>query len=165
MPELDGLVTMHAMTLTEAIFRLIAAAGFAFLLGLDREIRNKTFGLRTHMLLSVGTAAFVLITLEGSHQLRTLPEGIALDPARVIQGIIISIGFLAAGAIVQSKEKVIGATTGAGIWVLGSIGMACGFGLYLLAGMIMAFGLFIVIALHPFNRWLDKGNGENGKNG
>lgn len=153
---MEPLDALHAMTLAEAAMRMGAAAGFAFLLGLDREVRKKSFGLRTHMLISLGTAGFVLVTLEGMHRLQELPGTLTLDPARVIQGTIISIGFLAAGAIIQSRERVLGATTGAGIWVLGCIGMACGFGLYIPAGLITALVVFIMTVLHPFSRWLEE---------
>lgn len=137
------------------LLRLATAAGLAFLLGLDREIRKKSFGLRTHMLLCVGTAAFSLIVMEMTHSLKAAPDALSIDPARVIQGVIIGIGFLAAGAIVRAEQRLLGATTGAGIWVLGGIGLACGLGLYLHAAFITLIILFVVIGLHPLDRWLD----------
>lgn len=145
----------------EVLLRLAIAAVLSFLLGLDREIRQKSFGLRTHMVLCVGTAAFTLILMEMTSSLGERPALVEVDPARLIQGIIIGIGFLGAGAIFKAEKHVIGATTGSGIWVLGAIGLACGLGLYLHAAMITAIVLIIVTGLHPLDRWLEaKKTGE-----
>lgn len=156
MEPLTAYIGVFHVPVSETLLRLFAAAGFAFLLGLDREIRQKAFGLRTHMLLCVGTAAFVLILLEMTYSTGNRSTLIEFDPGRVIQGVIIGIGFLGAGAIFRAERQVIGATTGAGIWVLGGIGLACGLGLYLHAGMITAIVILIVTALHPFDEWLER---------
>lgn len=144
------------VTVEEASLRLAAAAGLSFLLGLDREARQKSFGLRTHMLLCVGTAAFVLILMEMIHQIGEQTQLVEVDPARVIQAIIIGIGFLAAGTIIRSEKHIIGATTGAGIWVIGAIGLACGLGMYFYAVLTTIIILFIVVGLYPLDRWLEK---------
>lgn len=146
---------MAYVPISEIILRLAAAAGFSFLLGLDREARQKSFGLRTHMLLCIGTAAFVLALMEMIYSLPPQPELIRIDPARVIQAIIIGIGFLGAGAVMEGEDRIRGATTSAGIWVTGSIGLACGLGLYIHAALVTALVLAVVIGLHPLDRWLE----------
>lgn len=138
----------------EVVLRLLAAGGLAFIIGLEREIKKKSFGLRTHMLLSIGTAAFVLLLMELTMDMNRTSGAINIDPARVIEGIIAGISFLGAGSIIRSDDEIKGATTGAGIWMLGGIGLACGLGLYLHAALITGLILVIVVALHPLDRWL-----------
>lgn len=113
--------------------RLGAAVLCAALIGVDREIKHKPVGIRAYILVCLGSAVFSLLTMELFYQLRSLEEVINIDPSRVIQGVVGGIGFLGAGAIIQSRNHVKGAATGAGIWLLGAIGIACGFGHYVLA--------------------------------
>jgi putative Mg2+ transporter-C (MgtC) family protein len=89
--------------LDEIVLRLMSAVVLAFVIGLDREFRNKPFGLRTFMLVSLGAAAFSLVIMELTESIG--PEGhIAMDPSRVAEGIIGGIGFLGAGAIIQGAR-------------------------------------------------------------
>ncbi|MGE0754701.1 MAG: MgtC/SapB family protein [Alphaproteobacteria bacterium] len=142
----------------DVLIRLLAAALCGFLLGYDREVHNKDFGLRTHILLSIGTASFVLILMEMAHNYQ--PRQIEIDPARVIQGVIIGIGFLAAGSILHADEKIKGVTTSAGVWVIGGIGLACGLGYYVHAVIITALVLFIMVALHPLDSLIKNIHGK-----
>lgn len=131
----------------EACLRLGAAAAFGLFLGIDREMKHKPIGMRAYMLVAVGSAAFSIITLEiGAMAIRT--EGISdVDVARVVQGIIGGIGFLGAGAIIQSGGSVQGTGTGAAIWCVGAIGLACGFGLYAFAAMVTFLSLTILVGI------------------
>ena len=132
--------------------RLLSAAGLAFLLGLERELRGKPAGLRSHMLVSVGAAAFILI---GLHILMTTANGdpsARIDPSRIVEGVIGGIGFLGAGSIIQSRGNIQGITTGASIWISGAIGVACGLGTLGLAGMVTALAFAIVVVLGLFER-------------
>jgi putative Mg2+ transporter-C (MgtC) family protein len=132
--------------LEEVVLRLMTAVVLAFVIGLDREFRNKPFGLRTFMLVSLGAAAFSLVIMELTQSIG--PEShIAMDPSRVAEGIIGGIGFLGAGAIIQSGRGVVGATTGASIWVVGGIGMACGFGFYAHAAITTAIAAVVLTIL------------------
>jgi putative Mg2+ transporter-C (MgtC) family protein len=111
-----------AEQLTRMLTRLLLAAVLGGLLGYEREQRGKAAGIRTHMLVAMGAALFVLV-----------PEfdGMAVaDMSRVIQGVVTGIGFLGAGAIIKhrSEEDVQGLTTAAGIWMTAAIGVACGLG-------------------------------------
>ena len=113
----------------EILARLGVAAALASVLGIDRELRNKPVGLRSFILVAVGAAAFCMITMEVFLGLERDLD-LALDPSRTIEGLIGGIGFLGAGAIIQQRGRVLGATTGACIWTTGAIGVASGFGLY-----------------------------------
>ena len=132
--------------------RLLSAAGLAFLLGLERELRGKPAGLRSHMLVSLGASAFIMM---GMHILLATAEGdpsARIDPTRIVEGVVGGIGFLGAGCIIQSRGNVQGITTGASIWIAGAIGVACGLGTLVLAGLLTGFALVTVVILGRFER-------------
>lgn len=103
-------------------FRLVIAAALGGALGYERESKGKSAGLRTHMLVALGAAMFLMVPEQMGAQ--------DADLSRVIQGLVAGIGFLGAGAIVKGKpgEEVEGLTTAAGIWMTAAIGMAVGLG-------------------------------------
>ena len=128
--------------ITRLLVRLVLAALLGGVLGYEREQQGKAAGVRTHMLVAMGAALFVLVPQLG---------GMALaDMSRVIQGIVAGIGFLGAGAIIKnrSEENVHGLTTAAGVWMTAAIGIACGLGRELTAviGTLLA---LVVLALVP----------------
>lgn len=131
-----------AEQITRLFVRLLLAALLGGVLGYEREHRGKAAGVRTHMLVSMGSALFVLVPQLGGMQLA--------DMSRVIQGIVAGIGFLGAGAIIKnhSEENVQGLTTAAGVWMTSAIGIACGLGRESTAviGTLLA---LIVLALVP----------------
>jgi putative Mg2+ transporter-C (MgtC) family protein len=131
----------------EIALRLGAAIALSCLIGLDRELKDKPLGLRTNMLVALGAASFCLIMIELLHMTAPGPNARPIDAGRVLEGIIGGIGFLGAGAIIRDRNPVLGATTGAGIWVVGAIGMACGFGLYLPAVAMTLLALFLLTVL------------------
>ena len=138
--------------LMDMVIRLLMAAGLALVLGLERELRGKPAGLRSHMLVSVGASAFIMM---GMHILPATAEGdpsARIDPTRIVEGVIGGIGFLGAGSIIQSRGNVQGITTGASIWVSGAIGVACGLGTLALASMVTVLSLIIVVVLGRFER-------------
>lgn len=108
--------------ITRVCVRLTIAALLGGLLGFEREQKGKAAGIKTHMLVSLGSAIFVLIPLQAGVQPAEL--------TRVIQGIVSGIGFLGAGTILKadSEERVKGLTTAAGIWMTSAIGMTAGLG-------------------------------------
>lgn len=117
----------------DLLVRVLVAGLLGAAVGFDRERANKPAGLRTHMLVAVGSALFVG---SGEAVLRAYggdPEVIRLDILRVSAAIATGIGFLGAGAILHSKGTVRGLTTAAGIWVTAGIGLAAGLGQYILA--------------------------------
>jgi putative Mg2+ transporter-C (MgtC) family protein len=108
--------------ITRIVVRLAMAALLGGLVGRQRERMRKAAGARTHMLVAMGAALFVLVPEQG---------GMALaDLSRVVQGIIAGMGFLGAGAILknQSELSIVGLTTAAGVWMTAAIGVACGLG-------------------------------------
>lgn len=106
----------------QVALRLIAGAVLGGIIGLQRELSGKAAGLRTHMLVSLGTAFFVLIPLEIGMEVA--------DFSRVIQGIATGIGFIGAGAILKLRREhdIRGLTTAASLWVSAAVGVACGTG-------------------------------------
>jgi len=132
--------------------RLAAAAGLALLLGLERELRGKQAGLRTHMLVSLGAAAFMMMGLHVLVATATGDPSARIDPTRIIEGVIGGVGFLGAGSIIQSGGKIHGITTGASIWAAGAIGLACGIGNLLLAVMLTAFVVAVVVLVGFFEK-------------
>lgn len=109
--------------LTRISVRLLLAAVLGFLLGFEREQQGKAAGVRTHMLVAIGSALFVLIP----QQTGIVPA----DMSRVIQGLVAGVGFLCAGTILKQgrdESHVQGLTTAAGLWMTAAIGMACGLG-------------------------------------
>ncbi|MGY8756426.1 MAG: MgtC/SapB family protein [Phycisphaerales bacterium] len=151
---------MIVVSETEIILRLVLAVVLGGVIGFNRSRHNKPAGLRTMALISLGSAAFTLIGIEAVMQLSQLQTGvdsltsgvsssINLDSSRIIAGIVGGVGFLGAGAIIQSKGRVQGMTSAASIWVTSTIGVSVGLGLYLLATTI-TFIAFVVLIMYCF---------------
>jgi putative Mg2+ transporter-C (MgtC) family protein len=140
------------LSIDTIVLRLLAASVLALLIGLEREKKDKPAGLKTHMLVGIGSAAFFLIFIEFALGPLKDAEAISPDPTRVIQGIVTGIGFLGAGAIIQGSDTVRGLTTGAGIWVSGGIGLACGAGYFLIAAVVTLFTLIVLFAVGRIER-------------
>jgi putative Mg2+ transporter-C (MgtC) family protein len=146
--ELSGLfaidwATGTDVTIHEAVVRLALAIALSAVVGIDRELRHKPLGLRTNMLVALGAASFSLMALQLVDLMRDSPTIVQIDPVRVMEAIVGAIGFLGAAAIIQGRFEIVGATTGASIWVVGGLGMACGFGFYALAFTIAVAGLLV----------------------
>ena len=114
------------------------------LIGLEREVRQKHAGLRTHTLVGVGAALFMLISKYGFTDVLQ-PRLVVLDPSRVAAQIVTGVGFLGAGLIFVRRDSVRGLTTAAAIWVTAAIGSAAGAGLPLLA--VLATGIYFLVAV------------------
>jgi putative Mg2+ transporter-C (MgtC) family protein len=138
------------VSIEEASLRLALAILLSATVGIDRELKHKPLGLRTNMLVALGAASFSLMALHLVHDLADGPSTIRIDPSRVMEAIVGAIGFLGAAAIIQGRFELFGATTGASIWVVGAIGMACGFGFYALALAVTVAGLFVLTVLCLF---------------
>lgn len=133
---------MLELSFQHILLRLGAAILLGGLLGLERELSGKPAGLRTHMLVALGAAAFSVVTLEV--YAAVAEQATRADPLRIVEGIIGGIGFLGAGTIIRSRGSVEGITTAASIWVVGGIGLACGVGLFPEAAVISVLALIIV---------------------
>ena len=132
----------------DLLLRLGAAALLGSLIGLDRQRLDKSAGLRTHMLVSVGSALLMIVSAYGFDQVLQ-PGRVVLDPSRVAAQVVSGIGFLGAGTIVVRKQSVHGLTTAASIWAVAAIGMAAGGALYLAATAATLVMLVILALIKP----------------
>jgi putative Mg2+ transporter-C (MgtC) family protein len=126
--------------------RLMLAALLGSMVGLEREVRGRQAGFRTNLLVCLGSALAMIVSVAFAHQ-RWPHEpnvNINIDPARVAYGVMGGIGFLGAGVIVKQRGAVRGLTTAAGLWCVAAMGLACGLGLYMIS--IVATAL-VVLAL------------------
>jgi putative Mg2+ transporter-C (MgtC) family protein len=130
----------------ELSVRLLIAAGLTGAVGFERELRERAAGLRTHVLVGVGSALFTLVSAYGWSDI-IYTQQVRFDPSRVAAQIVTGIGFLGAGAILRQGVSVRGLTTAAGLWVAAAIGMACGAGFYAAAVVTTVIAL---VALGPF---------------
>jgi putative Mg2+ transporter-C (MgtC) family protein len=135
---------------TRIIVRLAIAALLGGLLGLEREAKGKAAGVRTHMLVAMGAALFVLVSQQSGV--------VSADMSRVVQGIIAGVGFLGAGTILKgdAENQVKGLTTAAGIWLTAAIGVAAGLGREVTAVLSTLLALAIFSAIPLVSRMLDK---------
>jgi len=141
------------LTLGEIAARLSIAAGLSGAVGLERELRERTAGLRTHILVGVGAAVFTIVSAYGwGDFVFDRNRGTVFDPTRIAAQIVTGIGFLGAGAIIRQGIAVRGLTTAAALWVVAAIGMAAGAGFYSVASIatgLVLVGLWPLRALEP----------------
>ena len=135
---------LRAMPTEIAVLRLAMAIILGGIIGLEREISARPAGLRTHMMIALAASLLTIVTFE----MLALPSLAAVaeksDPLRLIEAVTAGVAFLAAGTIFTSKGQVNGLTTGAGMWLAGAIGLACGMGQMQLAGMVTLLALVIL---------------------
>lgn len=134
-----------AIPVGDMALRLCVAAVCGAALGLDREMRGKAAGLRTNTLVAISSALTTLVALELYWDLARHGDDSRMDPTRVIQGVAQAVGFISAGVMFRAGASVHGATTAAVIWMAGALGIACGAGFYVLAGMATALCLLVTV--------------------
>ena len=136
--------TLPADTM-DVLLRLFVAALIGSTIGLDREVRRKPAGMRTHALVALGAALVTLVVV------RFEPANGHIDAvSRAIQGIIAGVGFLGGGAILKAEHEMVhGLTTAASIWLVASLGIACGVGQWIAALIALAFAMIILIVGGP----------------
>lgn len=136
------------ITDSELLFRLILSAVIGGSIGIEREVRNRAAGLRTHILVSVGSTLIMLVSIYGFEN--------NADPSRLASQVVSGIGFLGAGTILRTGNGIKGLTTAASLWVCAGIGLAIGAGYYL-GGVITSFIVLIsLIALGSVERKVAK---------
>jgi len=128
---------------SDLFIRLAVATLLGGILGLEREIHGRPAGLRTHLLVSLGAAAFMMM----SPLVADMSQNFQGDPGRIAAQIVTGIGFLGAGAIVKEGVNIRGLTTAACLWVAAAIGMACGASLYTEAILICIMAIFALVLL------------------
>jgi putative Mg2+ transporter-C (MgtC) family protein len=148
-----SLVAAHTIGWPEVLLRLFVAAALGGAIGVERELRERQAGLRTHLVVSVGAALFTLVSAYGFESF-----GGRVDPTRIAAQIVSGIGFLGAGAIIRQGLSVRGLTTAASLWLVAAIGMAAGAGYWdgaLIAtlGALLTLGPLRVFAFRTLSRF------------
>jgi putative Mg2+ transporter-C (MgtC) family protein len=124
--------------------RLVLSLILGSLVGLERELHRRTAGLRTHILVSMGSCLIMLTSL---YVFAIYKERVPLDPTRIAAGVITGIGFLGAGAIMRERAGVKGLTTAASLWVVAAVGLAVGCGFYSAAIFSTVLTLVVLLVL------------------
>ncbi len=140
----------------DLIFRLLVAAALGSVIGADRERLAWAPGLRTHMLVSVGSCLFMIVSAYGFSDV--LGDHVILDPSRVAAQVVSGIGFLGAGSILLRGEVVRGLTTAASLWTVAAIGLAVGGGLYTEAVAATIIILVILAGIKPLEERFQQRN-------
>lgn len=137
------------------LLALLVALVLCTLVGVERELRQKSAGLRTHTLVGLGSALFVVVSKYGFHDVIADPD-VSLDPSRLAAQIVSGIGFIGAGLIFVRRDIVRGLTTAATIWVAAAVGTAAGAGLWLAAAAVTAGHFLVALGYPPVLRWLTR---------
>jgi len=128
----------------DVMLRLLVSVILSGLIGLERQMQRRTAGLRTHILVCLGSSLIMLTSL---YVFDIYNERAGLDPARIAAGVITGIGFLGAGAILRDQTEIKGLTTAASLWVVAGIGLAVGCGFYLGAFFTTVLTLIVLLIL------------------
>lgn len=134
----------------EAVLRLIVASLLGAIIGMEREHHGREAGFRTQLLVSLGAALAMVVSLnfaEAYGGLKNDATAIKIDPGRIAYGVMVGIGFLGAGAIVRYGAAVRGLTTAASIWCTAAVGLASGFGMFLVAALAAILVLIALVVL------------------
>ncbi|OGI94573.1 hypothetical protein A3A03_03535 [Candidatus Nomurabacteria bacterium RIFCSPLOWO2_01_FULL_40_18] len=143
---------------SEIIIRLSVAVGLGILIGVERILVHKEAGMKTHALVSLGAAVFIIV----SEMISIKYAGVAgFDPSRVASQIIVGIGFLGAGSIILQGNRLLGLTTAGGLWVTAGIGMAAGFGFYSLAVITTILVLLVFVVVNKFEEPIRRISGDS----
>ena len=138
---------------SEIILRLVVAVGLGLLVGAERFFVHKDAGMKTHALVSLGSAVFVLISEAMMQKYVNMP---GINPTMIPSQIVVGIGFLGAGSIMLYGSQLRGLTTAGGLWVTAGIGMAAGFGLYNIAMLVTVIVLMILILINIIEKPIRK---------
>jgi putative Mg2+ transporter-C (MgtC) family protein len=140
------------MNWTGEIFAILLAVCCGAAIGLERELKHKPAGLRTNVLICLGAAVFTII----SERMAGDQDSITRIAAQIVTGV----GFLGAGAVIQDRGGIHGLTTAATIWLVASIGMACGARLYYLAMVTTVLAIVVLLGLAHLEKHLSTGRGD-----
>lgn len=145
--EFIDLIMSDEVTTVNAIFKLVLSLILGSIVGLERKHKGQIAGLRTFALISMGATLAMILSVYVPQEYMGLKNG---DPGRVAAQVITGVGFLGAGAIIQMKGSVRGLTTAAGIWMVATIGMAVGVGMYLVSCIATLLIIFILVTLESY---------------
>lgn len=147
---MDVFFSTSAMPFGVAILRLALSLAAGGILGFERARRKQSAGLRTHILICLGSTLLMLLSIELPSRYIANQMG---DPGRIAAQVVSGIGFLGAGSIIRLGNTIKGLTTAASIWFVAAIGLAIGAGMYVPAGIALFFSLFALVVLEPVERW------------
>lgn len=142
------------MSVQAIVLRLAVAGILGSLVGLERHWADKSAGMRTHLLVSLGSALIMIVSAHAFGDVLS-PSRIVLDPSRVAAQVVSGVGFLGAGMILRRGSEVRGLTTAAGIWATAGLGLAAGGGMYFAACAATVLMLAALIAIKPLEERLD----------
>lgn len=147
----------------QLLVRILLAMLFGGIIGLERELHGRPAGFRTHLLVSLGAALFMGISLHFYEVYGGLSgtSTVRIDPSRVAAQIVVGIGFLGAGAIIRDNANVRGLTTAACLWVAAAVGMACGAGMLLVAFVVTMSALVSLMMLKQVESRLNRDRYRN----
>ena len=143
------------MDWTSEIVPVLLAVGCGTVIGLERQLKHKAAGLRTNILTCLGAAVFTIIS-------REMASGSQDSITRIAAQIVTGVGFLGAGAVIQDRGGIHGLTTAATIWLMASIGMACGARFYGLAILSTILALVVLVGLWQVDKYIGVGR-DNGR--
>ena len=143
---------------SEMIMRLLLTLLLSGLVGLERQVHRRDAGLRTHILVALGSC---LIMLTSIYVFDIYKDQVVLDPVRIAAGVVTGIGFLGAGTIIRESDRVRGLTTAASLWVVAGIGLAVGIGF----NKVAIYTTVLVLIVLYFLRFIDKRLAKEGKHG
>lgn len=133
--------------------KLVVSFILGSLLGIEREVRHKPAGIRTHALVCMGAALFTLLSIYGFSDFSHLYQYRNMDPARVAAQIVVGVGFIGGGIIFKESEGIRGITTAASIWVTAGLGMGVAVGMYVPVAVTAALALAALKFSHILKRW------------
>lgn len=145
---------MHDLSFNLLVLsRIVAAVAFGFGIGLERELTNKYAGLRTHILVCLGSCIFTILSIYAFPMAvdQTHPQAYG-DPARIAAQILTGIGFIGGGTVLRHGSSVFGLTTAATLWVAASIGMACGAGMIDIGFFATLFSVLVLVLIRLFEQ-------------
>ena len=154
MDEILTLLQSDDVNALNAVFKLTLSLLLGCVVGLERKRKGQIAGLRTFALISMGATLAMILSIYIPQEYMGLKNG---DPGRVAAQVITGVGFLGAGAIIQMKGSVRGLTTAAGIWMVATIGMAVGVGMYLVSVIATLLIIFILVTLERYEHKLNIG--------
>ena len=151
----DGLFFSY-MPLWDIALRVFMACLLGFLLGLERELYHHPAGMKTHMLVCLGSALTSMIAFEMAYHTGIMPAEVRVDLSRIASGVVSGMGFIGAGAIMKSRDgtMVTGITTAATLWVSACLGLAVGMGYYYMSAAVLLAVLFITVFLKNIEKKL-----------
>jgi len=144
--------------MSQEIIKILLTIFLSAIIGAEREMRSKGAGLRTHILVGVGSCLIVLTSI---YLFDIYNKVTPIDPTRMISGIITGIGFLCAGTIIRSGESVVGLTTAATVWIVSCIGISVGAGHYSAAILTTLTVFIVLIGMRAIDKQLHKNNKRN----